>query len=305
MAAQTGKMANPLSDLSAALVQAVEQAAGFTVMVNARRRRPASGVACAADLVLTADHVIEREEDIQVLTPGGQVMPAALAGRDPAADLALLRLAEKALSPAPAAAADGAVGQLALTVARPDAQGVQAGLALISAVGGPVRTVRGGLLKRYFRLDAAPLPGFSGGPLIGADGKVLGVNTSGLAAGHFLSLPVSLAWETAALLEKDGRIKRGYLGVRSQPVEIPQAAQAQLGRAQANGLLLVNVEEHSPAGEAGLLVGDILVAIGGHSVSDAEDLVFSLSAEVAGKTAAVEVIRAGKPVALTVKIGEK
>ncbi len=305
MAAQTGKMANHLSELSAALVQAVEQAAGFTVMVNARRRRPASGVAYAADLVLTADHVIEREEDIQVLTPGGQVMPAALAGRDPSADLALLRLAEKALSPAPAAAAEGAVGQLALTVARPDPQGVQAGLSLISAVGGPVRTVRGGLLKRYFRLDAAPLPGFSGGPLIGADGMVLGVNTSGLAAGHFLSLPVSLAWETAALLEKDGRIKRGYLGVRSQPVEIPPAAQAQLGRAQANGLLLVNVEEHSPAGQAGLLVGDILVAIDGHPVSDADDLVFSLSAERAGKTAAVEVIRAGKPVTLDVKIGEK
>jgi S1-C subfamily serine protease len=305
MAADTGIPGNPLKDFSAALVQAVERAAEYTVMVNARRRRPASGVAYSPNLVLTADHVIEREEDIHVLTGAGLQVQAVLTGRDPASDLALLRLEGAELPAAPAAAAQGAVGTLALTVARPDTQGVQSGLALISAVGGPVRTMRGGLLKRYYRLDATPLPGFSGGPLVDSSGAVLGINTSGLAMGIFLSLPTDLAWETAALLARDGRIKRGYLGVRSQPVEIPPAARALLDRKQESGLLLVNVEENSPAGQAGLMVGDTLVALGGRVISEPDDLMLSLAAESAGRTVPVQVIRAGKLVTLDVKIGER
>jgi S1-C subfamily serine protease len=197
------------------------------------------------------------------------------------------------------------VGQLALTVARPDPQGIQSGLALISAVGGPARTARGGLLRRYFRLDATPLPGFSGGPLVDSSGAVLGVNTSGLVMGVFFSLPVGLAWETAANLARDGRIKRGYLGVRSQPVEIPPAARDLLGGRQESGLLLVHVEENSPAGQAGLLVGDILVALGGQVVSEPDELMLSLGAESVGRTVSAKVIRAGKLVTLDVKIGER
>jgi S1-C subfamily serine protease len=294
---------NPFAALSQALTGAVEKAAAYTLSVDARRRIPASGVAFAADLVLTVDHAVEREENIRVGLPDGNALAATLAGRDPGSDLALLRLERAALTPA-LVSPMGKVGQPALALARPGSS-VQAGFGIISAIGGPVRTARGGLLNQYFRLDHVPYPGFSGGPLVDAEGNLLGINTSGLAMNAFLSIPAGLAWEIAGALKDHGRVKRGYLGVRSQPVALPAEATSALHRDQKYGLLLVNVEESSPAGQAGLIVGDILVAIGGQPVNDPDDLMAALSADVAGKVIAVEVIRGGQPLTLTVTVGER
>lgn len=296
---------NPLAGFSQALVQAVEKASGYVVLVDARKRLPASGVIYTADLVLTADHAVQREENIRILLPDGGQVEAALAGRDPSSDLALLRVSGVNLTPAHRARGEGSVGQLGLALARPSPEGVQAGLALISAVGGPVRTRRGGLLRRYFRLDATPYPGFSGGALVDPEGSLLGINTSGLAGGVFLSIPAGLAWETAEVLAKHGRIKRGYLGIRSQPVELPVAARQELKREQATGLLLLSVDEGSPAGQGGLMVGDILVAINSQPITDPDELVAILAADMAGKSAAVEVLRGGKTQTLTVVVGEQ
>jgi len=292
------------SALSDGVVQAVNKAASFTVLVDARRRIPASGVAYSEGLVLTADHAVEREENIRVILPDGSEQNASLAGRDPSSDLALLRLSGAVLNPAVQAAVEGQVGQLAVTVARPTPEGVQAGLAFISAVGGPVRTGRGGQLKHYFRLDATPYPGFSGGPLVNADGALLGVNTSGLSSSSFISIPTGLAWEIAAALEQYGRIKRGFLGIRSQPVAIPESLQTSLGRAQSSGLLLVNVDEGSPAAQGGLIVGDILVGMDGQAVSDPDDLLVALG-DLGGKTAVLEFLRGGQLQTRSLTVGER
>jgi S1-C subfamily serine protease len=293
-----------LSTFSDGIVQAVKKAEAFTVQVDARRHIPASGVAYSDSLVLTTDHAIEREENIRVVLPDGSQHNAILAGRDPSSDLALLRLDDALLTPAGRAAREGQVGQLAVTVARPSSEGVQAGLALISAVGGPVRTSRGGQLKRYFRLDAVPYPGFSGGALVDADGALLGINTSGLSSSAFLTIPGETAWEIAATLEQHGRIKRGYLGIRSQPVAFSEALQSSLGRAQSSGLLLISVDEGSPAAQGGLMVGDILAGIDNHPVSDPDELLVALG-DLGGKTAAVEVLRGGQVQSLSVQVGER
>jgi S1-C subfamily serine protease len=290
--------------LSDGVVQAVRKAEAFTVLVDARRHIPASGVAYAADLVLTADHAVEREENIRIVLPDGRTVSAALTGRDPSSDLALLRLAEPILIPAERAEGEGQVGQLAVTVARPSTEGAQAGLALISAAGGPVRTRSGGQLKRYFRLDATPYPGFSGGPLVDAQGRVLGVNTSGLSSSAFLAIPAGLAWEIAAALEQHGHIKRGFLGIRSQPVALSEALQGSLGREQSSGLLLVSVDEGSPAAQGGLMVGDILTGIDNHVISDPDDLLVALG-DLGGKTAAVTFLRGGQPHTVSLKVGER
>src|SRR3990172_2171968 len=252
---------NPLNALSEAMVAAVEAAGAATLLVNARRRLPASGIAYAPDLVLTADHVVERDDEITVMLPDGTEKAASVAGRDPGNDLALLRLSSPAASVATPAAQDARVGQLVLALGRPSAEGIQASLGVVSAIGGPVRTGRGGLLERYLRTDAIPYPGFSGGPLVDTAGRIVGLNTSGLARGASLAIPVSLAWQIAQVLEKHGHIQRGFLGVRSQPVPILPAQQSALGRQQASGLLLVGVESGSPAEGGGLLVGDIIIAI--------------------------------------------
>jgi len=266
---------------------------------------PASGIAYTADLVLSADHVIEHEEGVHVLLPDGREIDAGLAGRDPGSDLALLRLASPAASVAIPAAQDARVGQLVLALGRPSADGIQASLGVVSAIGGPVRTGRGGLLERYLRTDAIPYPGFSGGPLVDSAGRVVGLNTSGLAHGASLAIPVSLAWQVAAALEKHGHIRRGFLGVRSQPVPISAAQQSALGRQQASGLLLVGVEPGSPAEQGGLLVGDIIVAIAGQAVADPDELLAALTGEVVDKTTPIQVLRGGSPATIPVTIGRR
>lgn len=296
---------NPLIALSDAMVAAVEKAGAATLMVNARRRMPASGVAYAPDLILTADHVLERDEDIRVGLPDGSQVPATLAGRDPGSDLALLRLESALAAQAEPIPQPARIGQLVLALGRPSPQGIQASLGVVSAINGPLRTGRGSLLEQYLRTDAIPYPGFSGGPLVDAAGRVAGINTSGLARGASLAIPAGLAWSLAGILVQHGHIKRGFLGVRSQPVAIPAAQQQALGREQASGLLLVGVETDSPAEAGGLLIGDIIVAIAGNRVTDPDELAASLTGSVVGKPTPVEVVRGGKPATITVTIGER
>ena len=296
---------NTLTAMSDAMAEAVEKAGAATVMVNARRRFPASGIAYAADLILTADHVVERDENIKVTLPDGTELSAQLVGRDPGNDLALLRLEKEGAVPAELAAGGARVGQLSLALGRPTSEGLQASLGIVSALGGPARTRRGGLLERYLRTDAIPYPGFSGGPLVDSSGKVLGINTSGLGMGASLAIPGEQAWRIAASLAEHGSVKRGFLGIRSQAVDIPAEAQQALGRDQAHGLLVVGVEDGSPAGAGGLIVGDILVGINGQAVLDHDELFAQLTGEVVGRGTPVEVLRGGQPVTLEVTVGER
>ena len=136
-------------------------------MVAARRRMPASGIAYDGEFILTADHVVERDEDIHVTLPDGTRLEASVAGRDAGSDLALLRLEKAVASPAEPALERPRIGQLALALGRPSTDGIQASLGVVSAVGGQWRTGRGGMLEGYLRTDTIPYPGFSGGPLHG------------------------------------------------------------------------------------------------------------------------------------------
>ena len=297
-------MANPLTEFSKGLASAVELGGASTVLVDGRKRYPASGIALAEDLVLTADHVLTREEGIKVALPDGRSLDAAIAGRDPGSDLALLRLAEKALTPAKTSDSVN-VGQLVLTLGRPSAAGIQASWGIVTAISGPARTFRGGMLDEYVQSETTPYPGFSGGPLIDTEGNVLGLNTSGLTRGSSLTIPVKMAWRVGDALAKHGTVKRGYLGVRTQPVEVTEAGQQALKREQSHGLLILWLEENGPAAASGLLVGDILVAVGGQPVGDADDLFSALNSETVGKAVAVEVLRGGRLDTVTVTVGER
>ena len=295
-------MASALTEFSNELTAAVEKAGGSTLLVDARKRYPASGIAYAADLVLTADHVVTRDENIQVRLPDGRSLAAAIAGRDPGSDLALLRLAEQALTPA-ATSEEVKVGQLVLAIGRPGSEGLQASWGIVTSISGPTRTFRGGLLDEYIRSETTPYPGFSGGPLINTEGQVLGLNTSGLTRGSSLTIPVKVAWRVAEALAEHGSVKRGYLGVRTQPVDIPEAGRKD--RAQTQGLLVLWLEEGGPAQTGGLLVGDILVAVNGQAVGDPDELFAALSSDTVGKAIPVEVLRGGRPETVQVTVGER
>jgi len=296
-------MPNTFLDLSNALTAAAETAGRSTVLVNARKRLPASGIVFAADLVLTADHVVQRDEDITVVLPDGNELAAKLAGRDSGSDLAVLRL-EKAVA-TPAERVDEAkVGQIVLALGRPSLDGIEASLGVLSAISGPVRTPRG-LLERTYRTDTTPYPGFSGGPLVDAEGRVLGLNTSGFGRGSSITIPTSVAWTVAEQLAAHGSIKRGYLGIRSQPVVLTQAAQNLLKREQAAGLLIIGIEAGTPAETAGLLVGDILVGLNDRPVADPDELFGALHGALVGKPTSVEVLRGGEPKTISVTVGTR
>jgi len=292
-----------LSALSNQMADAVERVRPALVLVNGRQRQSASGIVFAAEHILTADHVIEREEDLTIETDDGRSLPAQLAGRDPVSDLALLKVADLALDPATPSNQAARVGQIVLAVGRPSSNGPMASLGIVSAVGGPLRTSRGTLLEQFIQIDATPYPGFSGGPLIDPVGAVIGILTTGLVNGIPLVVPAAAAWRTAETLAQQGHIKRGYLGISSQPVELPAAQRG--GPAQESGLLIVRVEPDSPAARAGLLLGDIIVNIDGKPVADTDDLQAHLAGDRVGTTVAVEVIRGGVPQTLSLTIGQR
>lgn len=298
--------------LSNAVADAVERAAAVTVMVRARRRLPSSGIVFGQDLVLTASHTVEQEEEIQVGLADGRRLEASLAGRDWGTDLAVLRLSgQPGLSPARAAEAQSArVGSLVVAVGRPAEQGPQASFGMLTAIGGGLRTRRGALLERYLVTDAVPLPGFSGGPLIDLSGGLLGVNTSGLVRGAAITIPVETAWSVAGSLAQHGRVRRGYLGIRSQVVELPDRARAALRaagleREQATGLLLVGIEADGPAAGGEWMIGDILVGLGGRPVADHDDLLVELAGVVADQPALVQVLRGGELITFSAPVGDR
>jgi S1-C subfamily serine protease len=296
---------NVLVELSDALVAAAERAGDATVLVNARRRIPASGIAYAEDLILTANHVVERDEDISVALPDGTELSVSVVGRDPGSDLALLKLEQAAATSAEPTRTPARVGQIALALGRPSKNGIEASLGTVSAVGGPFRTHHGGMLERYLRTDSIPYPGFSGGPLVAADGTVLGLNTSGLTRGAAITIPTDIAWKIAEDISKHGHIRRGYLGIRSQAVDIPSAAQKAFKREQATGLLVMGVEDKSPAAAGGLMVGDILVGVSGSPVTNHDDLFAQLTGEVIGVSTPIDLLRGGQLQSVDVVIGER
>jgi S1-C subfamily serine protease len=295
-----------LADLSDALAAAVEKAGASTVLVNARRRFPASGIIWSADgVIVTSDHVIERDDDITITLADGRELKATIAGRDPGSDIAVLRVQATGLTAAERSP-DGAahVGNIVLAVGRPTNEGPMASFGVIGAIGGPWRTFRGTQVDGYMRTDTTFYPGFSGGPLVDAHGRIAGMNSSRLGRGAGMTIPIAAVAKVVGDLLKGGRVRRAYLGLSSQTARLPQPMAAQLG-GQETGLLVVMVEPGSPAEAGGLFIGDILVKLAGSKVEDTDALQALLGADRVDQPTPVTVFRGGELKELTVTIGER
>ena len=323
-----------ISDGLAAVVQAVGPS---IVRVEGRRWTPGSGLVWSEDgIILTANHVVEQDDEIKVgLAGGDETLPAVLVGRDPATDLAVLRVQSSRLAAVKIASTAPAVGQLVLALGRPGRQ-VQSSLGVVHAVGGEWQTPAGAQVETYLQPDLVMYPGFSGGPLVNAAGEVIGLNTSGLLRSTAVTLLEGLLKRVTAELLAHGHVRRGYLGIGSQPVRLPEAlvpqvaeyyrtrqgqaltgqaptGQAPTGQAptgqtltgQETGLLISSVQPGSPAEKAGLMLGDTLLALDNRPLRQMDDLLVYLNGDVVGRSVQVALVRGGAIQTVGLQIGER
>jgi len=302
---ETGKA---LAALSNDLAAAVERASHSVVAVNARPRTPSSGVYWQPGVVVSADHTVRRDEEITVRLSEGRSVPATLAGRDPSTDLAVLKLqAPSAPTPEIGDAGSLRVGHLALAVGRGESgqAGPVASLAVVSALGGAWRTWHGGRIDQFVRLDVTVFLGFSGGPLVDAGGRIVGINTTGLWRGVGMAIPSSTVERVVKEILERGHIARGYLGLGMQPVRLPEGLERRLNLPGDSGMIVITVEPGGPAEKAGVVLGDVVVALDGTPVRDVGDVQAFLDNDRIGKTVRASLLRGGRLTELAITVGER
>ena len=329
-------MAITLQSLSDDLANLVETTAPAIVRVEARRRLPATGIAWSDELIVTAHHVVEIDEGMHIGRADGERVEAVLVGRDPRNDLALLKVDGGFTAANWAEDGNPRVGKLALALGRPGEQ-VRASLGIVRGIqdgegmkrvrkfmregGGPRRGRRAarirmervadfaeaGWLRRlgggFIQTDLTMYPGFSGGPLVGADGSVYGMNTSGFMRGASLAVPVATLRRSVSRLLANGEMPQAYIGVGVQEAQLPSSAAEAADR--DSGLLIVSVESDSPAAEAGLMVGDILVTLDEAAVETVDDLQLILARREIGSALGMEYARGGKMQSGQVTVGAR
>ncbi len=297
-------MAKVLTDLSDDLASVVAEAGAGVARVEARRGFPATGIVWSADgVIVTAHHVIERETTITVGLPDGTEAEGTLAGRDPTTDLAVLRVPNKDLKPIALGEPESLkVGHLVLALGRPG-ESVRATLGIVSAFGDDWVTPGGGRVDHYLQTDVMMFPGFSGGSLVDIRGRTLGLNTSALVRGLSITVPLATIKRVVEALLAHGSVRRGYLGVGTQPVRLPEALATKTG--QETGLLISSISEGSPAQKGGLFLGDVVLAVGGEPTRSVEELLVILGDAQIGKSAPVKIVRGGQEMSVAVTLGPR
>ena len=265
-----------------------------------------SGVLVApSGYVLTNDHVIEGAEQIEVRLADGRQVRASLVGRDPDTDLAVLRIDLPRLPTLDFADERRArVGDVVLAIGYPFGVGQTVTQGIISALGRSRLGIN--TFENFIQTDAAINPGNSGGALVDARGRLLGINTaiyssSGGSLGIGFAVPASTAREVLRQIIAYGRVRRGWIGVEVRGLGAAQARR--LGLRDGHGVLVADVLRGGPAQHAGLRAGDVLLKLDGQAVDDADQLLDRVSALPPGRTASLEVLRAGKRRALQVHVG--
>ena len=291
-----------LQTLSNNLADNVEKV-GQSVVAIKGRRMSSSGIHWQPGIIVTAEETLKRTEDLSVTLSDGNTVSATLVGRDRTTDIAVLKLANSELPVVEISDASALkVGQIIQAVGRSDS--LNATMGVVSALGGAWRSSYGGVIDQFIRLDLNLYASLEGAALVTATGQVVGMTVSGPRR-SVISIPSTTINRVVEQLLTKGHIARGYLGLGMQPVRLPETMKNSLNLASLGGVIAINVESDSPADKAGILIGDILVAINSNPINDTGDIQTMLGAENVGKTLNVQIVRGGvlREVALTV--GEK
>jgi S1-C subfamily serine protease len=287
-------MSKELVELSNALAQATERAAASVVAVHTEKRGSSSGVLWRSGIIVTAEHALRRDEEIQVTLPDGRVVSATLAGRDPSTDVAVLKCAEADEgAPEFGDVATLKPGSLMLVVGRTRASGPVAAVGVVSLVVPDRRTWTGASLTPYIRLDVGLQPTAVGGAVIDARGSAVGFATPRFARFGAIVVPASTINKIADTLLQKGRIPRGYFGVGLQPVRLPDALREKLRWNEKTAAIVLEVHSGLPADKAGIVIGDILISLAGQPVTGLEDVQSHLAGDSIGKSLPMKFVRGG------------
>src|SRR5215813_6167175 len=297
---------NTLQSLSQDLSSVVERTGAAVVAVNAQRHLSSSGVGWRDGVVVTAAHTLRQTEGISVILSSGETVAGTLSGTDPSTDLAVLKINNARLTAPPFGdTSQLKVGNVVLAVGRGVRRGLNATIGIVGVLSGAWRTWRGGLIDQFIGLDLVLHPGAVGGALVDAHGRVLGINTSGLSRGVELTIPVSTVDRVVQQLLEKGHIGRGYLGLGMYAIPLPQELKSALNLSADSGLIVVSVEPQGPGSKAGVLLGDVIVAVDRKAVGNVRDLQAFLEPESVGKSVPVSLVRSGKLLVVDISIGER
>jgi S1-C subfamily serine protease len=288
------EFSNQLADAAAAAAPSVVQVQG--------RRRAASGIVYAQGTVVTTVQALGREDGLHVRGSEGDAVDAELAAWDPATSLAVLK-APALVAPAIQVATQPArVGHLALALARSWSNNLTASAGIVSIIGGPLRTGRRRSIDQVIRTTAPMHDGFAGGAFVDASGALVGITTASTIRGLGVVIPSAIAWKTAQGLLEHGRTRSGYIGVAGQQVQLPEGQRTD-GRDEA--VLVIAVNRDGPAAKAGVLVGDLILALDGQPITSPDDLLDLLTGDRVGKAATLRILRGGSATELAVTVGER
>ena len=263
--------------------------------------RSGTGIVWSEDgLVVTANHVIGRSEAPRVAFDDGNEFEAKVLGRDPYTDVALLKVDGAGPSPAKLGSAEGVkVGQFVLALAKGVGMRASATSGMITSHRRSMRGFWGVVIEDAVVSDAKLNPGYSGGPLVDASGLLLGMNVA-YFAGRGIAISVDSLKEIVQRISRDGRVKKGFLGVVVEPIALPDELAKSQEVDQAGGLLVRAVDPGSPAKAAGLAMGDIVLRLGEARATDEYELHKALSGEIVGKRVGLKVLRAEKVVEMEI-----
>lgn len=300
---------NNLSDFSAQIAKAVETAAKSIVAIDARPRVATSGIVWREGVVVSTNHTITRDEEITILLADGQTAKATLVGRDAGTDLAVLKIDDEEIAKSLPAAeiietSEIKVGSIVLAVGRTGKE-ASASFGIVGNTGGAWRGWRGDEIERFISLDLAINLGFSGGALIDADGKILGVNTSAFGRGLALTIPSETVNRVVDVLLTKGKIAKPYLGIGTQAVPITENLREKLNLEQSSGLIMLTVEADGAAEKAGVLIGDVLLSIDEKATLEPADVQAALWGKEAGNTVKAKLLRGGEFQEIEIVLGER